>query len=91
MASAKPDTVAYKDLPRERPIRDLTQRAAALRETRNPIRNLRARLELSDEDWDRLDGEAKQVVEAAVAFAKAGTEPRPEDALLNVYAEQRGE
>jgi acetoin:2,6-dichlorophenolindophenol oxidoreductase subunit alpha len=60
-----------------------------LRETRDPIRNLRERLELSDEEWNRLDAEAQQSVEAAVEFAKAGTDPEPADALKNVYAEQR--
>jgi pyruvate dehydrogenase E1 component alpha subunit len=60
-----------------------------LRETRDPVRNLRNRLELSDEEWDRLDTKAQQVVEAAVEFAKAGTDPEPADALKNVYAEER--
>jgi pyruvate dehydrogenase E1 component alpha subunit len=60
-----------------------------LRETRDPVRNLRERLEVSDEEWDRLDAEAHQVVDAAVEFAKAGTDPEPADALKNVYAEER--
>ncbi len=28
----------------------------------------------------------EELVEGSVAFAKAGTDPRPEDALENVYA-----
>ena len=60
-----------------------------LRETRDPIRNLRERLVPSDDDWDRLDAEARRVVEAAVEFAKAGTDPEPADALRNVYAGER--
>ena len=60
-----------------------------LRETRDPIRNLRERLELSDEEWARLDTEAQRVVDASVEFAKAGTDPDPADALKHVYAEER--
>ena len=33
-----------------------------------------------------MDAEALCIAEAAVEFAKAGTDPRPEDALKNVYA-----
>lgn len=52
--------------------------------------NLRERLELNEQEWERTDGEARQVVAEAVAFAKAGTDPKPEDALLNVYAGTEG-
>jgi TPP-dependent pyruvate/acetoin dehydrogenase alpha subunit len=58
-----------------------------LRETRDPVRNLRERLEVSEQEWERLDTEARDAVADAVAFAKAGTDPKPEDALLNIYAE----
>jgi TPP-dependent pyruvate/acetoin dehydrogenase alpha subunit len=58
-----------------------------LRETRDPIQNLRERVSLSDEEWARLDSEAQRVVEASVEFAKAGTDPSPNDALRHVYAE----
>jgi pyruvate dehydrogenase E1 component alpha subunit len=58
-----------------------------LRQTRDPITLLRERLELSDEEWARLDAEAHRVVDASVEFAKAGTDPRPEDALKNIYVE----
>jgi acetoin:2,6-dichlorophenolindophenol oxidoreductase subunit alpha len=56
------------------------------RETKDPIELLRARLELSDEDFAALDDEVTAEVEAAVEFAKAGTDPKPEDALKYVYA-----
>jgi TPP-dependent pyruvate/acetoin dehydrogenase alpha subunit len=60
-----------------------------LRQTRDPIKNLRQRLKPSDEEWDRLDAEAQQVADAAVEFAKSGTDPAPADALKHVYAEER--
>jgi acetoin:2,6-dichlorophenolindophenol oxidoreductase subunit alpha len=56
-----------------------------LRETRDPIENLRRRLELDDDEWQRLDGEAHSVVDAALEFAQAGTDPEPSDALEYVY------
>jgi TPP-dependent pyruvate/acetoin dehydrogenase alpha subunit len=58
-----------------------------LRATRDPIRNLRERLQLSDEEWSRLDAEAQRVAEESVEFAKAGTDPEPSDALKYVYSE----
>jgi pyruvate dehydrogenase E1 component alpha subunit len=57
-----------------------------LRETRDPIENLRRRLELSDEEWAGLDADAQRVVDASLAFAQAGTDPSPGDALKYVYA-----
>ena len=59
---------------------------ARLRETEDPITKLRQRLELSDEEFEQMDREAHELVEASVEFAKAGTDPKPEDALKNVYA-----
>jgi acetoin:2,6-dichlorophenolindophenol oxidoreductase subunit alpha len=56
------------------------------RETKDPIELLRARLELSDEELESIDTEVTGIVEAAVEFAKAGTDPKPEDALKYVYA-----
>jgi len=56
------------------------------RETKDPIELLRARLELSDEELAEVDAEVTAEVEASVEFAKAGTDPRPEDALKYVYA-----
>jgi len=57
-----------------------------LRQTRDPIENLRRRLQLTDHEWADLDAEAARVVDAALAFAQAGTDPKPEDALKYVYA-----
>jgi len=57
-----------------------------LRETQDPIEKLRARLELADEEWEEIDAEATRVADGSVEFAKAGTDPKPEDALKNVYA-----
>jgi acetoin:2,6-dichlorophenolindophenol oxidoreductase subunit alpha len=57
-----------------------------LRETKDPIELLRARLEISAEDFEALDHEIEAFVEEAVTFAKAGTDPPPEDALKYVYA-----
>jgi acetoin:2,6-dichlorophenolindophenol oxidoreductase subunit alpha len=56
------------------------------RETKDPIELLRARLELSDEEFEALDAEVTAEVEASVEFAKNGTDPAPEDALKYVYA-----
>jgi acetoin:2,6-dichlorophenolindophenol oxidoreductase subunit alpha len=60
---------------------------ARLRETEDPIQKLRERLALSDEEFEEVDGEVTQIVEASVEFAKNGTDPAPEDALRNVYAD----
>jgi acetoin:2,6-dichlorophenolindophenol oxidoreductase subunit alpha len=58
-----------------------------LKETRDPITLLRARLELGDEEWARLESEAARIVDEALAFALAATDPQPSDALKYVYAE----
>jgi len=58
-----------------------------LRQMRDPITLVRERLELSDEDWQALDAEAQRVVDASVEFAKAGTDPKPEDAMKNIYVQ----
>jgi pyruvate dehydrogenase E1 component alpha subunit len=57
-----------------------------LRETKDPIELLRARLGIGDEEFEALDQEIEAMVEASVEFAKAGTDPKPEDALKYVYA-----
>lgn len=57
-----------------------------LRHTQDPLDKLRARLDLSDEEWEEMDAEAVRMADASVEFAKAGTDPKPEDALKNVYA-----
>jgi acetoin:2,6-dichlorophenolindophenol oxidoreductase subunit alpha len=56
------------------------------RATRDPIELLRSRLELSDDELGAIDAEVTAEVEASVEFAKAGTDPKPEDALKYVYA-----
>jgi len=52
----------------------------------DPIVMLREKLSVGDEEYEALDAEVIGVVEAGVEFAKAGTDPQPEDALKNVYA-----
>jgi TPP-dependent pyruvate/acetoin dehydrogenase alpha subunit len=56
------------------------------RETKDPVRLLGARLDITDEEFAAVDAEITAAVEAAVEFAKAGTDPAPEDALKFVYA-----
>jgi pyruvate dehydrogenase E1 component alpha subunit len=60
--------------------------ARKLREQRDPVQLLRAKLEVDDDEWQELDREVTEIVEETVAFAKAGTDPAPEDALKNVYS-----
>jgi acetoin:2,6-dichlorophenolindophenol oxidoreductase subunit alpha len=57
-----------------------------LRRSEDPLDKLRVRLELPDGEWEELDAEATRLADASVEFAKAGTDPKPEDALKNVYA-----
>ena len=57
-----------------------------VRAKHDPLPKLREKLEISDDDWDELDREVTELVEGSVEFAKAGTDPKPEDALKNVYA-----
>ena len=38
------------------------------------------------EEFDEIDREVQELVDASVEFAKAGTDPKPEDALKNIYA-----
>ena len=57
-----------------------------LRETKDPIELLRARLGIGDEEFESLDTEIVAIVEGSVEFAKAGTDPKPEDALKYIYA-----
>jgi TPP-dependent pyruvate/acetoin dehydrogenase alpha subunit len=57
-----------------------------LRETQDPITKLREKMGLSDAEFDDFDREALEIAEASVEFAKNGTDPKPEDALKNVYA-----
>ena len=57
-----------------------------LRETKDPIQLLKTRLGIGDDEFEALDTEIVAIVEESVAFAKAGTDPKPEDALKYVYA-----
>jgi pyruvate dehydrogenase E1 component alpha subunit len=57
-----------------------------LRQTQDPLDKLRAKIELSDEEWEEMDAEAHRIADGSVEFAKNGTDPQPEDALKNVYA-----
>jgi acetoin:2,6-dichlorophenolindophenol oxidoreductase subunit alpha len=57
-----------------------------LQETADPIELLREKLGLTDEEYETVDREVQELVDASVEFAKAGTDPKPEDALKNVYA-----
>jgi pyruvate dehydrogenase E1 component alpha subunit len=62
------------------------ERLRELQETRDPITLLREKLGVSDEEFEDADREVQELVEASVEFAKAGTDPKPEDALKNIYA-----
>jgi pyruvate dehydrogenase E1 component alpha subunit len=57
-----------------------------LREKQDPLQKARQKLELSGEEWEELDAEATKLAQDSVEFAKQGTDPKPEDALKNVYA-----
>jgi acetoin:2,6-dichlorophenolindophenol oxidoreductase subunit alpha len=57
-----------------------------LQETRDPVTLLREKLGISDEEFEADDRDVQEIVEASVEFAKAGTDPKPEDALKNIYA-----
>ncbi len=59
----------------------------SLWDEQDPLEHLRRRLSLSDEEIARIDAEVTAEVEETVEFAKAGTDPAPEDALRWVYAE----
>jgi pyruvate dehydrogenase E1 component alpha subunit len=52
----------------------------------DPINRLRDRLGLSDGEFDAFDEEAHRAVDEALEFAQSATDPKPEDALKNVYA-----
>jgi pyruvate dehydrogenase E1 component alpha subunit len=57
-----------------------------LRQTQDPLVKLRDRLGLSDDEVAEVEREVEELVEGSVEFAKAGTDPDPEDALKWVYA-----
>jgi pyruvate dehydrogenase E1 component alpha subunit len=52
----------------------------------DPIERLRDRLGLGDDEFEEFDRAAHATVDEALEFAKNGTDPKPEDALKNVYA-----
>ena len=58
-----------------------------LRQTQDPVEKLRASLEVSDEEWNKLEREIEKMVEGSVEFAKNGTDPEPQDAMKNIYAD----
>jgi acetoin:2,6-dichlorophenolindophenol oxidoreductase subunit alpha len=60
--------------------------ALETQETRDPIEHLRGRLSIGDEEFAALDRSVHAEVDGSVAFAQAGTDPAPEDALKWVYA-----
>ena len=64
----------------------ITQQFRHTRETQDPIYHLREKLGVADHEFEELDAEVNEIVEASVEFAKNGTDPKPEDALKNVYA-----
>jgi pyruvate dehydrogenase E1 component alpha subunit len=57
-----------------------------VREHHDPITLMREKLSVTDDEFEELDAEVQEIVEASVEFAKNGTDPKPEDALKNVYA-----
>jgi acetoin:2,6-dichlorophenolindophenol oxidoreductase subunit alpha len=57
-----------------------------LQETSDPIELLREELALSEAEFEVVDREVQGLVDASVEFARNGTDPKPEDALKNVYA-----
>jgi acetoin:2,6-dichlorophenolindophenol oxidoreductase subunit alpha len=57
-----------------------------LQERTDPIDLLREKLGLSDAEFESIDREVQELVDASVEFAKNGTDPKPEDALNNIYA-----
>jgi pyruvate dehydrogenase E1 component alpha subunit len=57
-----------------------------LRETQDPLDRVLEKLDLSGEDREAIEREVDELVEASVEFAKGGTDPKPEDALKNIYA-----
>ena len=57
-----------------------------LRDTQDPLDKARAKLDLSDDELEVIEREVEALVDGSVEFAKNATEPKPEDALKNVYA-----
>jgi acetoin:2,6-dichlorophenolindophenol oxidoreductase subunit alpha len=60
--------------------------AEELRATRDPLDLTRERLGLSNDELEAIDREIQEIVDGSVEFAKAGTDPQPEDLMKYVYA-----
>ena len=79
-------------VPADRPLRGRPaglprpRRAQGGARDEGSVRLLGARLELDGRGVRPIDAEVTAEVEASVEFAKAGTDPSPEDALKYVYA-----
>jgi TPP-dependent pyruvate/acetoin dehydrogenase alpha subunit len=54
--------------------------------TQDPIVKLRERLELSGEEFGRIDAETLRIAIDAVEFARNGTDPSPDNLFDDVYA-----
>ncbi|HEY6961912.1 MAG TPA: thiamine pyrophosphate-dependent enzyme [Gaiellaceae bacterium] len=52
----------------------------------DPITRMRERLGLGDDEFQQFDDEAVGRVDDALEFAQHATDPKPEDALKNIYA-----
>jgi TPP-dependent pyruvate/acetoin dehydrogenase alpha subunit len=57
-----------------------------LRRTQDPIEKLRASLDVPEDEWEEMEREVGEIVDGSVEFSKNGTDPKPEDALKNLYA-----
>jgi TPP-dependent pyruvate/acetoin dehydrogenase alpha subunit len=65
-----------------KPLRDVARHG----EKSGRRSTIATRLGIGDDDFEALDTEIEAIVEGSVEFAKAGTDPKPEDALKYVYA-----
>ena len=89
---ARPGLPAARDVPADRPLHrrpaglPAEGRGRGAAQDTGSDHHLREKLGLSDEEFEEADREAHELVEASVEFAKAGTDPKPEDALKNLYA-----
>jgi pyruvate dehydrogenase E1 component alpha subunit len=57
-----------------------------VRKTQDPLDKLREKIGVTEDEWKAFEDEVAVVVDASVEFAQNGTDPRPEDALKNIYA-----
>ena len=57
-----------------------------VRQSQDPLVKLRAKVDVSDEDWEAMERDVAAIVDGSVEFAQNGTDPKPEAALDNVYA-----